>query len=286
MKKIKIIITGASGFIGSNLVNTFLNKTDFELVPLSRKDTKNIQKLQNYSEAPEGDVLIHLAQESYVNSQLLIDKNYFNNHIQTIDSLLNKNYKKIIYISSYLLYGDKKNFPHDVNDETFYNDSYTYLKKITESKILESNSGTVLRLSNVYGPKMSDKNVISKIINQANFGQKIYLDDLSPIRDFIWVNDVTSAILAIIEESLLVKNAPKLLNIGTGIGTSIESLAQIVTSFYKNHKKIIKPLNKTKKSSCIILDYSKTTQFCGWMPKISLELGLKTLMASRNFGVM
>ena len=71
-------------------------------------------------------------------------------------NLLNlQNGKKIIYLSSSLLYEQCTN-KLNINSNIVVNDLYTKIKERNEKQVLD-NGGMILRLSNVYGPNMKNK---------------------------------------------------------------------------------------------------------------------------------
>ena len=90
-------------------------------------------------------------------------------------------------------------------------DTYSDIKLKSEQLVSES-KGNILRLANVYGPGMSNKNVLSKIINKGNLNESINLYNGSSIRDFIWIDDAIQAIVKVIKSD----QNDSIFNIGSG----------------------------------------------------------------------
>jgi len=137
-----ISILGASGFIGTALYK-FLEKKRIKVKGYSRKKKKSFIKVGDYKDINANkSILIYLCQS---NSNKIVN---VNNEINNLKKIIGKNWEHIIYISSYLV--KKKN------------NKYTFLKK--ESEKLLKNRATILRVSNIIGTGMSNKNILSKII--------------------------------------------------------------------------------------------------------------------------
>ena len=59
----EIIITGSSGFLAKNTINK-LRTHNHKIIPLSRQSLPDIIKVKNYLNCPDGDILIHFAEEA------------------------------------------------------------------------------------------------------------------------------------------------------------------------------------------------------------------------------
>ena len=280
MPKLKIVITGASGFIGGHLIEHLSRIANTEIVPLTRRGISKLVQVSNYADAPDGDVLIHLAEDNNLESVANRGLTYEHEGLSTLRVLLAKKYGRIIYTSSSTLYGDKSVIPHGTEDDIFVNNPYTRIKSLSESAVLENPNGMVVRLANVYGPLMSTNNVMSQILKQIPQQGDLEVGDVTPIRDFVWVRDVAEGIsmLAFMDFAEIGKS--KMYNLGSGIGTSIGDLAFLTLELAGQPERRVMSKNRTRVMSSIILDCSETTNACGWTPRVSLRQGIASLLAT------
>jgi nucleoside-diphosphate-sugar epimerase len=153
---------------------------------------------------------------------------------------------------------------------------------MSENAVTEHPSGIVMRLANVYGPRMSGSNVISEILRQIPNQGDILVADSTPVRDFVWVEDIVEGIskLALMDKAELGES--KVYNLGTGVGTSISELAQLVLDLIGQPERRVVSKNPMGLASSIVLDYSSTTNACGWVPQTSLREGLRSLLFSSD----
>jgi UDP-glucose 4-epimerase len=280
MSKLRVVVTGASGFIGRHVIKHLSANNQIELIPVSRRVLPNFQTVSNYADSPDGDILIHLAEDN--NVERVANKNIqeINRSLETTNALTKKKYARIIYASSALVYGDKSFSPHSINDTLDLESIYARIKKDSEEVILTNPKGIVLRLANIYGSGMSKDNVISDVIKKLRFDADIEIRDPSPIRDFIWVEDVAEGISSIALSDQGKNEKSNVFNLSTGIGTSIGELARIVIDICGQSGKRIMSNNLNNTNSCIVLDSSHTEQIFGWKYRTSLRLGLSKLILS------
>ena len=272
----KIVITGATGFIGSTLLN-YLRDVGHDVIGVSRSINSiqdNIVRIQNFKKLPEGDVLIHLAESNnrmLINSQSSAD--YRGEVFQVAQDVIQNNYSYYIYASSVAVYADRPDGICKISDENLAEDNYAIAKRAVEKIFLNQKNSVVVRLANIYGPRMSPLNVVSAIISQIKENKKaIELQSITPIRDFIWVDDVTHAINLLIEKRLDGKY-----NLGTGVGTSVSEMAR--TALEVVGKENVPVIAKMKTDpSCVVLDIDKTMQDLNWKPEITVREGLKILL--------
>ena len=281
----QLVVTGASGFIGSNLISQAKFYPDFELIPVSRKKIPNYVFVENYIDSPESDILVYLSEDSNRNIVSRDSEYYLSKNQDTLSELLKKNYSKFIYVSSAAIYGDKNNFSNNIKTNIVNDSLYTNLKFQSEKIVLEHPNGIVVRLSNVYGPGMSKMNVISKIIDQVPGDGDLFIRSSSPIRDFVWITDVVDGImkLANLGNDQITRN--KIFNIGTEVGTSIMNIAQIALEVAKQDYRHIVSTESSSNFSKIVVDYSCINSLTGWRPKVDISSGLNNLIMNKIKGI-
>ena len=263
MSKPYIYITGASGFIGKNLLRK-LQKEKIACYGVSRKkiNFKNSIKIKNYQEfmPKNNSVLVHLAENNHVSYILKDDKNLIEFNKNTIRGILEKNWDHVIYISSVLA--------SQKNNKLFY-----IKNKIECEKIVLDYGGTVLRMTNLYGPNMSKSNIFSDIIKQLRNNNLITLKNTKVKRDFLWVEDAVEAII------LSIKKRPKgIYNIASGKSISIMKLAQLFLKNSENNSRKVLSMELKVKEPFINVNIDDTIKDLGWKPRTLLETGIKKLL--------
>lgn len=192
--------------------------------------------------------------------------------------------KSVVLVSSFAVYGQEEDGSSALlieSDPIKSETIYAATKVTTESLGLAYYKDFALpvcvaRLSNVYGPGQSEAAVIPSLINQMRSGRDISMGNVEPVRDFVHVSDVVSALLAMAKSSA---TAGKVLNVCTGRGTSVQTIADMLTenlqyrgSISIDHSKI-RPDEKLS----MIGDNSGILAVTGWTPSVTIEDGLKAL---------
>ena len=283
-----ILVTGHNGFIGSHLTSMLLKK--FQIVGLSNKIKPNSSIIQIKKDIRNVTVS-NLPKEIFCIIQLaaLTDVNYCNNHpsecfkvnvlgTQRMLEIARKKNTKFIYFSTSHVFGIPKKIPISENSPKNPTSLYS-ASKLAGEILSESYSKTygldvsIPRLFSVYGPNSPKHLVTSKIIQQLLNGDTIKLGNLSPKRDFIYIDDVLYAI------NIILKNTKgfNTYNIGYGKSYSIkqvcDSLVQIADKKVKIKSQ--KTLSRKGDISNIVADRSKLKKL-GWAPQINLNNGLKS----------
>lgn len=262
-----IYITGASGFIGKNLIKG-LKKKNINPYCVSRKKIKvnNSITLKNYNELSpkKNSTLIHLAENNNIAQVKLLGIKHINNNVNNLNALLKKKWNHVIYISSIL-----------VQQESLKTSMYKKSKEECEKIILQY-GGTILRMTNLYGPHMSNENVFSDIIKQLD-NELIILKNIKVVRDFLWIDDAVDAII-----SAIGKKPRGVYNVASGKLTSIEDIARYIIKVYNFKNKEIVSLHEKKNNFFSSVNINKTKKTLGWNPNFSIQTGIRKLLKYSN----
>jgi UDP-glucose 4-epimerase len=303
----RILITGATGFIGSTLFNHLKNKGHelFVIDNLSfgnknyitinddmffEEDIRNKASIAKIIQNVQPQWVIHLAaihfipycnQHPFESSEINI-----NGTKNILDACKEaKNVEKVFFASTAAVY-PILNDAYVEEGATGPLDIYG-LSKLTGEYLcnefhLATGIPTVMcRFFNAFGPNETNPHLIPAIQDQLNSGiRTIKLGNLEPKRDFIHTTDMSAAV------DMLMNKFDKgidVFNLGRGIEYSV---VEIVDAFSRqlNEEIIIEVdpsrVRKTERMH-LLADISKLKNFTGWEPKVSIDEGIKTLIGQQ-----
>ncbi len=277
MQNKKILVTGASGFIGSHLTKR-LNEEGYKVIAPSKLDIVNKKQV---SKLPKTDLVIHLA--AIVNVPLSWDKPEDIFKVNTLGTLnilkyCEKNKSGIIYASSYV-YGNPKYLPIDENHPISLENPYAISKFAAEQLCYmygKKNNFpvTVFRIFNPYGPGQSPNMVISQMLSDLIANNKIEILDKTPKRDFVYIDDVIDVFILTLKMKLEGYN---LFNIGSGKAYSIYNIAKkiIKISGSKNTTILDRKIKRSNDIPETKANILKVKKHLKWKPRIDINDGLE-----------
>lgn len=278
------VVTGATGFIGRALCAE-LSRNGYQTYAISRHKEfmpnpgVMFQSVSDYSEMQvpnKRTICIHLAGNNNVREIETAGKEEaFKIELKLADCILSRQFEKVIFASSGLVYGFQSHVPHKEKDLINPSGVYSELKDVIEQKMLDANH-IVARIANVYGNGMSGKNVISSVLRQLPGEGAIKIKSLTPVRDYIHVSDVVRGLV-----DLAIGNERGVFNLSTGVGTSVLELIQMILKINGQHERKIVQTDFVESYSCVILDSDKMFQCYGWKAQVKLRDGLSGLLANQ-----
>ncbi len=300
MEKLKILITGGAGFIGSNIANYWTKKNSDVIV----LDNLRTGKLENISlnnkikfindsitnrdlilSIMNGvDYIFHLAAlisvpESIINPFECIEINV-KGLLNILESAKEKKVKKIVFSSSAAVYGDNPVSPKTTDlipaPKSPYGitklDGEYYLQSYLENYGLNY---VVLRYFNVFGlrqdPNSQYAAAIPIFINKALKDEDIIIyGDGEQTRDFIFIDDVVNANVLSAQSSV-----NGIYNVARGEATSINDIVHTIIDLTNSKSKIIYKESRPGDIKHSLASIEKTKCDLNFCPTISLEEGLK-----------
>jgi UDP-glucose 4-epimerase len=281
-----VLVTGHSGFLGSNLVSSLNEYVVIGLSTNTIKDQnykqikKDIRKVTLNTFHEKIQNIVHLAAVTDVfycqeNPQTCFEINV--NGTQNMLEIARKNDSKFLYLSTSHVYGIPKqlliNESHPTSPTSIYSAS-----KIAGEILCESYAKSygldvsIIRLFSVYGPHSPQFLVISKIISQILNGNVVKMGNLKPKRDFLYVSDAISAIKLILKKS----HGFNIYNVGTGKSHSIQQICDMLKQISGKNLKIYSEKSQQRKNEIndVRADISKISSL-GWKPKTDINSGLQ-----------
>jgi len=302
----KVFLTGGAGFIGLHVIERLLERgftvRIFDSM-MHRANRSDIEALINGGsvELIESDVrsggavqramdgcshVIHFATVSINKSVADPDESLNINVIgnnNVFSAAANLGVKRLVYASSASVYGDPEILPMREDSQTNPLTPYC-ISKLSGEHLLHfystqaGLSWNTLRFFNVYGPGQKTSayytSVINHFINRLNAGQAPVIDGKGDqSMDFVHVYDVADACVA----ALLSEVDGEVFNVGTGVSTSIAQLAHIlIRAVGVDVEPIFNPRDVLVSRRAA--DITKAKELLGWAPKISVEVGMASLV--------
>jgi len=295
----KVLVTGAGGFIGSHLVEALIAQ-GHEVVALVRynskgsigwlQPTRGLQIIRGdiidydcvKTAAAGCDVVYHLAALIGIPYSYVAPKQYVDvNVMGTLNVLRAAPDARIVLTSTSEVYGSNTGgfAPMDEEHKIHPQSPYAASKVASDALGLSFNCSFdqnigIIRPFNTFGPRQSTRAVIPTIIRQAIEWEEIRLGALSPKRDFMFVSDTVEGFLAMGESR---STGP--FNIGTGNSYSIREVVEAVLKIVNKGLPVIEDCDRLRpvgsEVSCLRCDASMAMLYLSWRPSVSLEDGLR-----------
>lgn len=311
--QMKVLVTGAAGFIGSYLLN-YLNEKNFEVLGLDnfsdyysieykmsrlkalkiehlvhKLDLNNSEELDKIMATFMPDYIIHLAAQAGVRIPFSKSETYISNNINSFINIclsaIKFNIKGILYASSSSVYGDSTPVPFSEKSLTLNPNSIYGITKLTNelmaSVISSSNKIKMrgMRFFTVYGPWGRPDMAYMKMSASAMESQIFRLFGDGEIkRDLTYIDDVIKCVTKLLDElSLRKEKFNDIVNIGGGNPVSMKLLIEKVE--YVMNRKIeisYKPGN-TSDSKITMADKTYLESLIGKTDFTSISLGMEKI---------
>lgn len=300
-----VLVTGASGFIGSHLAEALVKKgartrafvhynalgscgwldksllrKKMEIVAGDICDTCQV------ASAMKGiDIVFHLAAligipysyeatESYVRTNI-------GGTLNVLQTARQRRFERLLFTSTSEVYGSALYVPID-EDHPLRAQSPYAASKIGADKLVEAFHHSfhlptvIVRPFNTFGPRQSARAIVPSILLQCLNGRKIYLGHLHPMRDLNYVDDVVEGFLCAVSSPYAMGQT---INIGSGKAISIQGLVHLIAKLL--HRKItIQSDGRRMRPDQSEVDRLEANnalacKLTGWRPNYSLEDGLR-----------
>jgi len=303
-----ILVTGACGFIGSHLVErlvkkgfnvsalTFYNSRGSNgwVDNLDKKVVKDLNIItgdirdQDFitNHTKKIDTIMHLAALIGIPYSYHAPKSYIDTNITGTYNILNaakiNNVSKTIITSTSEVYGTAQSIPiresHSLNAQSPYAASKIAADQLALSFYRSFNLPiTIIRPFNTFGPRQSARAIIPTIITQIlSNNRKIRLGNLSPTRDFTFIEDTVESFTKVLNKDQL---AGETINIGNNFEISIKEIIKIMKQDFGFDFNVVldKKRVRVKKSEVfrLIGSNNKAKKMLSWKPKYSGVKGFK-----------
>ena len=310
---IKVLVTGAAGFIGSHLcehliskgyevtgidcfdefysksvkernISGIINNPFFNFIIGDAGDRATLDKVKN-----KPDVIIHLAAKAGVQPSLLNPSGYIQTNIVVTNNILEwmkeKGIKKMLFASSSSVYGNSKIIPFNEEQLTEQPISpYAFTKKSCELMNyayhqLYGFDIINLRFFTVYGERQRPDLAIHKFVKKIRDGQPIHLyGDGKTSRDYTyWLDTVTGISLAL-DFILNTNNVYESINLGNNHPIMLSELVQQIANAMNTVPSIVYEDKKSGDVDITYADITKANKLLGYSPQFDLSAGLNNFI--------
>lgn len=292
-----VLVTGATGFIGSHLCRELIHRGHYVLALSYSGRTHNINSLLSLKEfhLQRGDIrdadmvrdmiknnqikaVFHLAAKLPGDDDIHNPFLCFDTNARGTLNVLNAAYlngvEKLIYSSTMSVYSEPPQYlpvneSHPVQPSTIYSIA-KLVGELYGNFYSKAMSIVVLRYSGAYGRGERQSNAIPTFINQALNNRPITIHgDGAQTSDFVFIDDIVQGTLLAWE-----KAQPGIYNIGSGQEMSVRELAKQVINITNSKSEIVLSGEDTERPFRFFLDVTKAQKVLGYSP-CSLDRGLR-----------
>ena len=301
----KVLITGAAGFIGSHLTE-LLVKEGYDVKAFVRYNSKNSwgwlesSPVKNNIEIISGDIrdydsvsnalkdckaVFHLAAligipYSYVSPKAYIETNITGTY-NVLQASKDLELEQVLITSTSETYGTAQYVPIDENHPMVGQSPYSATKIAADHLSISFHRSfnlpvKIVRPFNTYGPRQSARAIIPTIISQIfSDKQNLTIGNLAPTRDLTYVKDTCNGFLEIFKSEKLFG---EITNIGMGQEISINDLVTKILKLTESKKSIETDKNRIRPDNSeverLMCNNAKLINNSGWKPAYNLDKGL------------
>lgn len=290
----KILLTGATGFLGRNLIPKLV-EADFELIVLARNANSSLDSLRHISttdvnwkeevRSVKPDIVIHLAShltssddEAAINK--LIDAN-IKFGIDLLDAIKPIKIKYFINTGTFAEYASKSIL---LEPAYLYAATKTAFRSIIHyyQRIIGFKSINVIPYT-IYGGADSKKKLIDIIYDSLNNDKATQMSPGNQCLDFIHIDDVVDFYLSLVKnlDSIIDDNTE--IHLGTGIGNTPKQIACFIEEATGEKANInwgglpYRPLD----TMFSVAKFNLPKKFFDWSPTINIEKGIQKFLISK-----
>ena len=279
--KTRVLVTGGSGFIGRRLVQSLTS----DGVSVSAPGSGVLDVTTGAFPDLGADQVVHLAARTYVPDAWTEPADFYRvNTLGTINVLdfCRRTGSHLIFVSGYC-YGIPESLPLSERAPARPNNPYAFSKHAAEEacrffhKFFQTHV-TILRPFNIYGAGQSAHFLIPRIVEQTidPATSEIVVEDDKPRRDYVHVDDVVGAIRALLKNP----RPGATYNIGAGESHSVAELAKLICLAANVEKPLVsRGRPRSNEIPDVVADISAIRNAIGWSPSISLQDGLREVVA-------
>jgi dTDP-glucose 4,6-dehydratase len=221
---------------------------------------------------------------SYRNPREVVDTNVLGT-LNVLEAARHLHPQRLVHVSTSEVYGSAQYVPiteqHALQGQSPYSAS-----KIAADKLVESYArafdvpALTIRPFNNYGPRQSLRAVIPTIVGQVLFRDRVLLGSTEPTRDFLYVTDTATAMVAAAGAAHIGWTE---INLGTGVEVSIGVLAQRIMTIADRHVPVVADDQRMRPVASEVdrlsASVERAAQLLGWSPTVSLDDGLERVIA-------
>lgn len=280
----KVLVTGATGFIGRHLCPR-LRSAGHEVIATSSA-SGDVSDSQWWSQLSPADVVVHLAGRTFVPDSWRDPAAYMRANLLGAMGALDycrAHRARLVFLSSYL-YGNPRSQPISEDAPLMANNPYGLSKLLAEEacRFYATRLGVsvaILRPFNVYGPGQGEDFLVPFIIQQIRAGGEVRVKDLKPKRDYVHVGDVVEAIALCLD----LQEAWCVFNVATGRSHSVGELIEIAQRAAGTDLPVISAEEvRPDEIMDTVADISRARTVLGWNPQWELATGIAALLARED----
>lgn len=296
----RFLITGGAGFLGAALANRLAAEghqvrviDDLSAGDPARLDERVLFTRGSVLDRPklwtllqDVDCVYHLAARVLVSESILYPREYnevnVGGTVSVMEAMRDAGVQRVVLASSGAIYGEQAHQPVREDQVPNPQSPYAVSKMAAEHYVrtigaLWGIETVVLRIFNAYGPGQnlppSHPPVVPRFLQQAlRGGSVVIFGSGAQTRDFVYVDDVVGALVA-------AATAPdvdrRIINVGSGIETSINRLAELVAEIVGREVEMLHSPAESGGVSRLCADISLARQLLGYAPRVDLREGLR-----------